>query len=439
MARTAAPGKVQPIAAEQLVIRRERSTDPIGIQLRSKGGKEVVVAVEAGSAAERAGVQVGDVLLAVGKHAALSIEQVSRLLKPDRSRTTSQSAQEEEEGSGGGGVVDSLLVGRPRRGQVDLLSSSSASTTTAAAPLGYSSTPTTPSSKQAAAGGTGLPARQQQAEAMFTQVAQRCTDGVAESRAALQMAQQRARAERAIAESYANLDEGVVLAANISGGGGGGGGGGEAMASSSSSDILMPVFSNSTRLGKLHAKFAEVLREEVEGPLANNLKLTEVTLKGCIDLAHAMGRELKQSHGSLSRARTELHKRHLEAEGLNAEYHKLTRESTDAKKAAAADKLAKLCQKLAVAKAKVEQAEEVYRRERATSLISTWKHCTLEIPAVCIQMKGVEASRSELLASTQWRALDQLSELPNASTNDMEERLRLAAEIKGRRWLDAAL
>ena len=274
---------------------------------------------------------------------------------------------------------------------------------------------------------------------MFTQVAQRCTDGVAESRAALQMAQQRARAERAIAESYANLDEGVVLAANLSGGGGGGGGGGEAMASSSSSDILMPVFSNSTRLGKLHAKFAEVLREEVEGPLANNLKLTEVTLKGCIDLANAMGRELKQSHGSLSRARTELHKRHLEAEGLNAEYHKLTRESTDAKKAAAADKLAKLCQKLAVAKAKVEQAEEVYRRERATSLISTWKHCTLEIPAVCIQMKGVEASRSELLASTQWRALDQLSELPNASTNDMEERLRLAAEIKGRRWLDAAL
>ena len=423
MARTAAPGKAQPIAAEQLVIRRERSTDPIGIQLRSKGGKEVVVAVEAGSAAERAGVQVGDVLLAVGKHAALSIEQVSRLLKPDRSRTTSQSAQEEEEGSGGGGVVDSLLIGRPRRGQVDLLSSSSAST------------PTTPSSKQAAAGGTGLPARQQQAEAMFTQVAQRCTDGVAESRAALQMAQQRARAERAIAESYANLDEGVVLAANLSGGGGGG----EAMASSSSSDILMPVFSNSTRLGKLHAKFAEVLREEVEGPLANNLKLTEVTLKGCIDLANAMGRELKQSHGSLSRARTELHKRHLEAEGLNAEYHKLTRESTDAKKAAAADKLAKLCQKLAVAKAKVEQAEEVYRRERATSLISTWKHCTLEIPAVCIQMKGVEASRSELLASTQWRALDQLSELPNASTNDMEERLRLAAEIKGRRWLDAAL
>ena len=204
MARTAAPGKAQPIAAEQLVIRRERSTDPIGIQLRSKGGKEVVVAVEAGSAAERAGVQVGDVLLAVGKHAALSIEQVSRLLKPDRSRTTSQAAQEEE----GGGVVDSLLIGRPRRGQVDLLSSSSASTTTAAAPLGSSSTPTTPSSKQAAAGGTGLPARQQQAEAMFTQVAQRCTDGVAESRAALQMAQQRARAERAIAESYANLDEG---------------------------------------------------------------------------------------------------------------------------------------------------------------------------------------------------------------------------------------
>ena len=32
-----------------------------------------------------------------------------------------------------------------------------------------------------------------------------------------------------------------------------------------------------------------------------------------------------------------------------------------------------------------------------------------------------------------------MSELPNASTNDMEERLRLAAEIKGRRWLDAAL
>ena len=40
------------------------------------------MAVEAGSAAERAGVQVGDVVLAVGKHAALSIEQVSRLLRP---------------------------------------------------------------------------------------------------------------------------------------------------------------------------------------------------------------------------------------------------------------------------------------------------------------------------------------------------------------------
>ena len=54
-------------------------------------------------------------------------------------------------------------------------------------------------------------------------------------------------------------------------------------------------------------------------------------------------------------------------------------------------------------------------------------------------MKGIEAKRAELLTATQWHALDQLSALPQASVDDAEERLRRAAEVKGRRWLEVTV
>ena len=67
------------VIAEQLVLRRTSAIDPVGMTLRSRGGKEVVMAVEAGSPAAAAGVRVGDVLLAVGARAVLSVEQVKPL------------------------------------------------------------------------------------------------------------------------------------------------------------------------------------------------------------------------------------------------------------------------------------------------------------------------------------------------------------------------
>jgi hypothetical protein len=218
-----------------------------------------------------------------------------------------------------------------------------------------------------------------------------------------------------------------------------------------------------------------------------------------------MGREIKAAHANLSRARTELHRRHLEAESFTAEYHKvvaaggervpprisLSRAATsdgdsgkaDTRVSAAADRLARLCQRLAVANARVAQAEEVYRRERAASFTSTWKYCTLNVPAVyvlerphprpisphprpiphrlisprltsslfivshpsppifgrCMQLKGVEARRAHELSACVWRALDQMGNLPAAHTNAVEELARQAAMVKGRRWLDATL
>ena len=103
------------------------------------------------------------------------------------------------------------------------------------------------------------------------------------------------------------------------------------------------------------------------------------------------------------------------------------------------DKIAKLCQSIVVARARVAQAEGVYRRERALSEVSTWKYCTLEIPGACIFLKSAEARRAQALASAQWSALDALSALPTSHANIIEERTRQAASLKGRQWLDATM
>ena len=103
------------------------------------------------------------------------------------------------------------------------------------------------------------------------------------------------------------------------------------------------------------------------------------------------------------------------------------------------EKLARLSQRLAVANAKVAQSEAVYARERAASLVGTWKYCTLELPAILMQLKGIEAGRAELLASCHWKALDAMGALPAAHASALEERTRLAAMVKGRQWLDATL
>ena len=185
------------------------------------------------------------------------------------------------------------------------------------------------------------------------------------------------------------------------------------------------------------------LAPSAQAPLAANLRLTDQTVKMCTELAQRMGRELKAAHSALSRARTELHRKHLEAEGIHAEYQKLASgvamrhglSSTgsrgvsegegggkaDAKKAAAADKgadrLARLCQKLAIANTRVRQAEEGYRRERSKSTVSTWKHCGIEVPAVCIHLKGLEARRAEVLQGCLEQAVEAMGMLPTAAAD----------------------
>ena len=84
--------------------------------------------------------------------------------------------------------------------------------------------------------------------------------------------------------------------------------------------------------------------------------------------------------------------------------------SSGSKAAAASDRLAKLYQRLAVARGRVAQAEMHYGRERASSVVLTWKYCTLEMPAVVIHLKGVDASRAEVLASCAKRMLEAISE-----------------------------
>ena len=69
-------GRAMPVLAQQLVLTRPSASAAIGMHLVTKGGKEVVADVEPGLAAERAGVRTGDVILAVGRTAALSVEQV---------------------------------------------------------------------------------------------------------------------------------------------------------------------------------------------------------------------------------------------------------------------------------------------------------------------------------------------------------------------------
>ena len=74
------------------------------------------------------------------------------------------------------------------------------------------------------------------------------------------------------------------------------------------------------------------------------------------------------------------------------------------------------------------------------SLSSTWKYAALEIPAVCLALKALDASRADVLATCEWRALSAFGDLPAAHTGSVEERtLRAAARLKGQSLQEASL
>ena len=462
----------RPIAAVELLLQRPTAASPLGISITTKSGKELVVDVEWGSPAAIGGVRPGDVLLAIGGEAVLSAPHAARLLRADADAADAADAN----GSSATDLPDlpraaapctiSLLVGRARSAQLSLTgdgvrsgdagvgSASSATVAGAVASdgvgggVGVGVGGGVGGSGSGSGSGSGLPARQQHASRIFEQIAKQAAVGVSETRAALAALQQRIRAERAVAAAYTSIDAGS------------GDGSGPAHA-------LEAALGAPSAFGTLHALLLETLLREVEAPIAAQLRLAEQTLKASADLAANLTREVRAKHEALSRARTELHRRHLEAEGLTAEYHKSTASGGSRRslsqafaesigrssssiggrggrtvapgKLDATDRLSKLLQRLAVTNGRVAQAESVYWRERMLSEVSTWKYCTLEIPAICIQLKGVDAQRADVVAAAQWRALNALSELPTGLANVIEERTRQAASLKGQQWLDATL
>ena len=69
-------GLARPLVASSVTLGPTfAENSPIGLQLRHVDGLETVGGVELGSPADLAGLRVGDVVLAVGGKAALSIEQ----------------------------------------------------------------------------------------------------------------------------------------------------------------------------------------------------------------------------------------------------------------------------------------------------------------------------------------------------------------------------
>ena len=78
---------------------------------------------------------------------------------------------------------------------------------------------------------------------------------------------------------------------------------------------------------------------------------------------------------------------------------------------------------------RVAQAEEAYARERAASLVATWRFCTLEVPAVLVHLRSIEASRVEQLSEARRRALGAMSHLPGVVARAIEARTQQAAAL----------
>ena len=155
----AAAGAREQVLGVEVVVHRADDTQPLGLSIRSRGGRESVQEVVSESPAAAAGLLAGDVLLAIDGVAVLNTAHVAKLL------------------SGNGRGTVTLLIGRPR----------------AAAEFEGGAVK---SAIDRSAAGTAL----------FEQVARHVADGIAESSAALKLTRQRIKAERVVVSTYASLE-----------------------------------------------------------------------------------------------------------------------------------------------------------------------------------------------------------------------------------------
>ena len=158
-AAAAAAGAREQVLGVEVIVHRADDTQPLGLSIRSRGGRESVQEVVSDSPAAAAGLLAGDVLLAIDGVAVLNTAHVAKLL------------------TGNGRTTVTLLVGRPR----------------AAAEFEGGAVK---SAIDRSAAGTAL----------FEQVARHVADGIAESSAALKLTRQRIKAERVVVSTYASLE-----------------------------------------------------------------------------------------------------------------------------------------------------------------------------------------------------------------------------------------
>lgn len=98
-----------------------------------------------------------------------------------------------------------------------------------------------------------------------------------------------------------------------------------------------------------------------------------------------------------------------------------------------------MCQRLEVAVARSAQQEAAYAAARELSVIQTWKFCTLQVPALCCDLKAAEHARAEEARALQWKTIEALGRLPAQLSNTVEEMTRHAAQREGELWLEATL
>ncbi len=72
-------------------------------------------------------------------------------------------------------------------------------------------------------------------------------------------------------------------------------------------------------------------------------------------------------------------------------------------------------------------------------MVSTWKFCTLHIPALCCTLKSAEYERLRVMEGLQWSTLDALGLASSRVATAVEERAQALAQLKGTLWLDATL
>ncbi|KAL1527259.1 hypothetical protein AB1Y20_015934 [Prymnesium parvum] len=448
------------LVALRLTLQKESRDASLGLSLRANAGQEVVSAVATGSPSEAAGLQANDIVLAVGGSVALSLQQVAAELRDAPA-----------------GALN-LLVGRPRMAQVAMEDIGSALPPTAGEGSGGDDP-----------GATVLPVRLRQAEMMLGEVLARSHEGLAACKvglrrlgplallaaaspthtlpllcgqAALSAVRHRIKVERSVSESFLQLtaDEPLV----------------EPMmrpALGAASALALPhqaLASISSRVTAVHLsvvawgsslkhstppqrqELADWLAAEVETPLCAAQLRLEATISQVIAQSAQQGKELRAGYAQLSRARADLKRRHLEAEAAQAEHHKATnsmvasraRGDTDEEPKAAtfskaSERLSKAALRLEAAKARTPQAEAAYSRLRAGVVVSTWKFCTLHIPALCCTLKSAEYERAHEVETLQWKMLDALGLVSSRLTATIESRMQSLAEQKGSLWLDATL